>query len=160
MTDFIQSISPGPKWTYLRTITAAAGPTFNDETNWAGGGTVPPVGECISVGNLKNNQVEDLGTVLLYAVLTTASAAAIVARGAFAFEVQALEVVARPQQRSVPNAVVVPDHAIDSLSVASCTAQRKIGFNGRGIDRMAFRLHTFSGTPGTAAQLHLFYRLE
>lgn len=159
--DLIQRCFPDdPMWKHLRTVSAAAGPTFTDETDWAGGGTVPSESACIAVGNTTDDSTSDLGTVVLYAVVTTASAAAIVARGSMAFSVQAIEVVGRTHQKRMSTShPLLPDHAIDSASLAAIP-QRKLIVSGRNIQRMAFRLHTFSGVPGTAAELHLLYRLE
>jgi hypothetical protein len=150
-----------PNWKLLRTIEAAAGPTFTDETDWAAGGTIPAIGECITVPSANDNQSTDLGLVVFCGVITTANAAAIVARGTCTFTLTPIEVAAREHvvsMANVPN--VMPDLAMDSTPLTGVAPQRKVRIDGRGIQRMAFRLSGFANVPGTAAEFHLLVRLE
>lgn len=151
-------------WKLFRTIEAAPAGTFAADGDWAGGDAFALTLEngIISIPRDHDHQVVDLGTVILYAVVTTADRAAIVARANMTFNVQAVELVQPEFTRmsAVPRQVrVLPVHYVDSGEYAS-RPQRKIVISGRGIRQMAIRVYGFANVPGTAEELHLCYRLE
>ena len=84
-------------WKLFRTIEAAPAGTFAADGDWAGGDAFALTLEngIISIPRDHDHQVVDLGTVILYAVVTTADRAAIVARANMTFNVQAVELVQR-----------------------------------------------------------------
>lgn len=151
-------------WKLFRTIVAAPAGTFAADGDWVGGDafTLTLENGIISVPRDHDHQTVDLGTVIVEATLTTADRAAIVPRANMTFNVQAIEVVRRAYTRmsATPRLVnVLPERFLDSGEYAS-RPQRKIVISGRGIREMAIRIYGFANVPGTAAELHLSYRLE
>jgi hypothetical protein len=163
MTDLVSRLFPDDSnWKLLRTLTAVAGPTFSDDTDYAGGTSAPPLAACVSVPSANDNQSTDLGLVVVCGVITTAAGAAIVARGTCTFSLTVLEIVGPEHCRlaSTGNPAPLPIFTMDGVPLATVPPQRKVRIDGRGIQRMGFRLSTFVNVPGTAVQFHLLVRLE